>query len=465
MRTLSIRTRLIFLFTLQIIIVFFAGGFCLDWRLQRTLESELADKLQSLASAAALQVDAELLLNLSPGDEESRTYHNLRSQLQSVMEQIGARRIFVFSNDRRSLVDTEPLTRIGSEYVFLEVSVGELAVLFAGKPASSPLFQGSDGRLYKTGFAPIFLDGDVAAGLALEGSAETLDAIQKVRRDLLLLGVAVLLGSIILGFLFSQRITIPINRLKLAAQRIARGDYEATVEIKSSDEIGFLGHTMEDMRRAIVQRDIRQKAMLAGVAHEIRNPLGGIELFAGLLASELQNDKEKKEAEKILKEVQNLKKVVTDFLDYARPNRSQKENCRIKDIFQEAQMLMAHELNGCRVEFSETNPEQTAWVDPQHLKRLLLNLMKNAVQAMSGSGTINLNVAANERNVMLSFSDTGPGIAPEIREQIFEPFFTKREGGTGLGLAIVKSLVEENGGTIEVADVEGARFEIVLPQR
>jgi signal transduction histidine kinase len=464
MPTLSIRTRLIFLFTLQILIIFFAGGFYLDWRLRRTLENELADKLQSLAAAAALQVDAELLLNLSSGDEESRTYHNLRSQLQSVMRQTGARRIFVFSQDHRSLVDTEPETPIGSEYVFLEVSQEELQTLFSGQSTSSPLFEGSDGRLYKTGFAPIFFEDEVAAGLALEAGAETLDAIQTVRRDLLLLGAAVLLGSIILGFLFSQRITIPINRLKMAAQRIARGDYETPIDIKRADEIGFLGHTMEEMRRAIVQRDIRQKAMLAGVAHEIRNPLGGIELFAGLLASELQNDKQKKAAEKILKEVQNLKKVVTDFLDYARPNQSKKEHCRVKDVFQEAQMLMAHELNGIRVEYSETEAAQTVWVDPQHLKRIFLNLMKNSVQAMSGVGAINLSVTARDRNATLSFSDSGPGIPLEIREQIFEPFFTKREGGTGLGLAIVKSLVEENGGIITVADGEGARFEIVLPR-
>jgi len=465
MRTLSIRTRLIFLFTLQIVIVFFAGGFYLDWRLQRTLEGELADKLQGLASATALQVDGELLLNLATGDEGSRTYHNLRSQLQSVMRQVGARRIFVFSQDRRSLVDTEPETPIGSEYVFLEVSRGEMQALFSGKSASSPLFEGSDQRLYKTGFAPIFFDGEVTAGLALEGSAQTLEAIQTVRRDLLLLGVGVLLGSIVFGFLFSQRITIPINRLKMVAQRIAHGDYETPVDIKGSDEVGFLGHTMEDMRRAIVQRDIRQKAMVAGVAHEIRNPLGGIELFAGLLASELQNEKEKKEAEKILKEVQNLKKVVTDFLDYARPNKSKKENCRIRNIFEEAQMLMAHELNGCRVEFSETKPDQSAWVDPQHLKRILLNLMKNSVQAMAGAGAMKLDVAAGQ-NVTLTFSDTGPGIAAEIRGQIFEPFFTKREGGTGLGLAIVKSLVEENSGTIDVAAAAkpGAVFRIELPR-
>jgi signal transduction histidine kinase len=300
--------------------------------------------------------------------------------------------------------------------------------------------------------------------LGVEASARTLEAIQTVRRDLLMLGAAVLVGSIILGFLFSNRITHPINRLKEAAQNIARGEYDAPIAITGTDEIGFLGRTLEEMRRAIVQRDVRQKAMLAGVAHEIRNPLGGIELFAGLLASELKNEKGGKEAQKILHEVQNLKQVVNDFLDYARPHKSKKENCRVKEIFAEAQLLMAHELNGCQIQFSEDRANQTAWVDPQHLKQIFLNLMKNSVAALSGSGIIKLETVSSEREVTLRFSDSGPGIPAEIREQIFEPFFTRRAGGTGLGLAIVKSLVEENGGEIRLLRGEGATFEIRMPK-
>jgi len=463
MRTFSIRSRLIILFVVQVLLIFLAGGFYLDWRLRQTLEDELADKLEGLAKAAALQIESELLQNLAPGDEESRTYKNLKLQLEDFMRQTNVRRMYIFSLNRRSLVDTRPETPIGTEYIFLEFSQQEVAGVFAGQVTTSPLFKGSDGGLYKTGFSPIFYEGTVIAGLGVEASARTLEAIQTVRRDLLVLGAAVLIGSVILGFLFSNRITHPINRLKEAAQNIARGDYGTPIPIAGTDEIGFLGRTLEEMRRAIVQRDVRQKAMLAGVAHEIRNPLGGIELFAGLLASELEDQKAKQAAQKIVKEVQNLKKVVSDFLDYARPHKSKKENCRIKDIFQDAQMLMAHELNGCRVEFSEAKADQSAWVDPQHLKRILLNLMKNSVQAMSGTGTIKLKVAAAERNVTLMFSDTGPGIPAEIRDQIFEPFFTKCPGGTGLGLAIVKSLVEENGGEIQLEDGKGANFEIVLP--
>ncbi|MFQ5754449.1 MAG: hypothetical protein ACE5HI_20925, partial [bacterium] len=196
MHVFSIRSRLIFLFTLQIIIIFFAGGFYLDWQLRQTLEKELANKLENLAKAVALQIEGELLLNLAPGDEASRTYKNISSKLRSLKEAIGVRRIYIFLPDHRSLVDTKPDIPIGSEYVFLQFSQNELTRLFSGQTTNSPLFTGRDGRLYKTGFSPVIYHSEVIAGLGLEGSAQTLEAIQTVRRDLVILGVGVLIGSI-----------------------------------------------------------------------------------------------------------------------------------------------------------------------------------------------------------------------------------------------------------------------------
>ncbi len=414
-----------------------------------------------MAKAIAVQIDGDLLQNIFPGDEETRTYKNLLEQLETFKSQTNIRRIYIFSKNKKIFVDTNPSTPIGNDLIFIPITPGETEALFSGSTVNSTLFEGSDGRLYKTSFTPVLSAEQVVAALALEASAHTLEAIQTVRRDLLILGTAVLAGSIFIGFLFSKRITTPINRLKSAAQKITKGDYESEIQIESSDEIGFLAQTMEEMRRAIVQRDTRQKAMLAGVAHEIRNPLGGIELFAGLLANELKDEKAMNEAEKIKKEVQNLKKIVTDFLNYARPNKAEKENCVVKDIFEEAKFLLAQDLNGYEVEFFEDKKSSKIFVDPQHLKQIFLNLLKNSVEAMDGSGTIKLEIRGPNK---LNFSDTGPGIPNEFQEKTFEPFFTKRKDGTGLGLAIVKSLVEENGGGIRLIQNlnSGAKFEFSL---
>ena len=146
MHVFSIRSRLIFLVTLPIVIIFFAGGFYLDWQLRQTVEKELANKLENLANAVALQIEGELLLNLAPGDEASRTYKNIKSQLLSLKEAIGVRRIYIFLPGHRSLVDTKPDIPIGSEYVFLQFSQNELTRLFSGQTTNSPLFTGVQSR-------------------------------------------------------------------------------------------------------------------------------------------------------------------------------------------------------------------------------------------------------------------------------------------------------------------------------
>ncbi len=463
-RSHSIRNRLIVLFTLQVLLIVLVGGIYLDWQVGQTLEDELGRKLERLASTAALQVDGELLQTMAPGDETTRTFRNLKLQLEALRKASDARRIYVFDSARRSLLDTDSSMTLGMTYAFLPVTQIEISGLATGASLSSPLFQGSDGRLYKTGFAPVSSNGRVIASLGLEASAQTLDAIQVVRRDMLFLGIVVLAGSIVLAIFFSSRLTTPLSTLKRAAEKIAAGDYDHPIRSASKDEIGFLGHTMEDMRRAIVQRDTRQKTMLAGVAHEIRNPLGGIELFAGLLASEVTDAQARQEAQKIQKEVQTLKKIVTDFLDYARPRTPRRESCSISGVLDEVKMLLAPELE--KIEFILENEEQfpNVLIDPMHLKQVMLNLVKNSADAMAAEGTIRVSATSQGNTTEILFSDDGPGIAAELRPRIFEPFFTGRQQGTGLGLAIAKTLIEENGGTVRLRDGEPATFEICLPR-
>ena len=201
----------------------------------------------------------------------------------------------------------------------------------------------------------------------------------------------------------------------------------------------------------------------SGVAHEIRNPLGGIELFAGLLAEEITDSKHKSEAAKILKEVRNLNKIVQDFLDYARSVTPKRESCIIRDVFTEARTLLVSVPEKVEIVWHEETKELRASCDPEHLKRVFLNLLKNSAEAISGSGEIMLDLKASGKFVHLTFSDTGQGIPLEIRSQVFDPFFTRRKNGTGLGLAIAKSLVEENGGEMRLVEGVGAVFEIALP--
>lgn len=461
----SLRTRLIVLFVLQVVVILAAAGFYLSWELGGALEHELGQKLMALAQAVAVQLEPEMLLSLAPGDEQRRTHRSLQARLRELTDGLGVRRIYVFDRDRRSLVDSEAGIPIGREYVRLQFDAAEVEKVFSGDPASSPLFRGDDDRLYKNGYAPVWSDGQVVAGVGIEASATTLAVIQRLRQRLYLLGAASVAAAVFLGVFFSGQIIRPLARLKQAAEKMAGGHLREPIAVQSQDEIGFLGRTMEEMRQAILQRDARQKAMLAGVAHEIRNPLGGIELFAGLLADEVDSPEAKEQAEKIRREVRQLNRIVQSFLEYARPPSPQPEACAIRELVEQARTMIGTTGEVSRIAYEESPSGLQAFADPQQLRQALMNLIRNALEVNPPDAPVCVEALARSDRVRISVSDHGPGIDPELRERIFDPFYTTKEGGTGLGLAIVKSLVEANGGNVRVEanQPRGARFVLELP--
>lgn len=460
----SLRTRLILVFVVSVLAIFVIAGYYLLWEIRATLDEALGKNLEALAKVIALEIDPNFLLYLQPGDESSRTYQNILATLKRFQSATSIIRIYLFGKDFRSIVDSDTLVSIGQELVQLKFNQPEVAAVFNGFTASSILFEGGDGKLYKTGFAPIKSNGEIVAGIAVEGSAEMLNVVRSIQKNLMWLGLVIVLAGIFIGGIFANRITNPIKRLEAAAAAISGGDLQHPIPEFGRDEVGFLARTMEEMRQNILERDRQQQAMLAGVAHEIRNPLGGIELFAGLLSSEVQNNDLKTYAQKILKEVQNLKAIIQNFLDYARPLPANRIKCDIRSVWNEAIALLAGELNQIQLEFSQQTDRLFALADPQHLKQVFLNLIKNSIDAMPDGGTIFVNITSQQDQLKIQYQDTGRGIPAELADRIFQPFFTTREKGTGLGLAIVKNLITENGGSIRYlpTDEAGAKFEIIL---
>ncbi len=460
----SIRTRLIILFIMSILFIFFVAGYYLLWEIRGTLDKALGRNLEAMAKVIAIEIDPNFLTYLQPGDEDSRTYQNILEKFREFQNVTSAKRIYLFGKDLQSIADSDTLVSIGQDHLQLRSNQKEVAAVFSGLSASSVLFEGVDGTLYKTGFAPIKSNGGILAGIAVEGSAEMLNMVRSIQKNLLWLGFVIAFGGIIIGSIFANRITNPIKRLESAAAAISGGNLNHQIPEFGKDEVGFLARTMEEMRQNILERDKQQQAMLAGVAHEIRNPLGGIELFAGLLSSEIQEQDLKNYAQNILKEVQNLKTIIQNFLDYARPMPANRINCQIKSVWNEAVSLLSGELNSIHLNFVQSMDEITAYVDPQHLKQVFLNLIKNSIDALLNGGTIFVNVISQRDRIKILYWDTGTGIPAELAEKIFQPFFTTRKKGTGLGLAIVKNLIVENGGSIRYvpSDETGARFEIIL---
>jgi len=461
-KNLRLRTQITIFFLLQIGLLLLVSGVYVNWQLRRVVERELGERLVALARLAANQASATPVLALLPGEEQSRTALRLRREFESFVDLGGLSRLLIADTQQRIFFDSRGELTIGSEYVRLRFDAAEISRALSGETTASPLFYDKASQPFKAAYAPLAAGAGV---VCVEASAASLAAVREARNMLLTIGGLAIVGAALSAGILSRQVTRPLEKLKQAAASIGRGDYHAVVEKSGSGEVAFLAQTIDDMRRAITQRQQRQQMMLAGIAHEIRNPLGGIELFAGLLqkkaAADLQPD-----IEKILQELQQLKKIVQDFLEYARPSTPRAQTVRLSAAVDEAREMLGELTAGVTWDVKIAQ-QHFAKIDPDHLRRILLNLLRNACEAMANQDEKRIRIIAKDVHEWLEvvFEDNGPGIASENREKIFEPFFTTRHDGTGLGLALVKLLVEENGGTAELlSGKQGAAFRLSLPK-
>jgi signal transduction histidine kinase len=467
---LSLRLKLVLAALLPAVLVFaLALGLVLALTRQ-VLEGELGERLVGVAQATASTLPVDRLPLLAPGDEGTRTYAHVRERLTAMREATSAARILVVDLQGRLLCGSDDAGRVGEPVAALERDRLELARVSQGTPqASSVLFRGADGSPFKSGYAPV-RDGTgaVIAVVAVDGSAPFFAPLAALRAKLLGLGLVAALLLAAVAFALGQAFVSPIFALVAAARRIGQGDLESPVRLARGDELGLLASDLEQMRRALLARDRHLQMMLAGVAHEVRNPLGGMELYAGMLAEDLADRPAQLDhVAKIRRELEYLRGLVDDFLDFARTRPLTREPVDLSALVDEVAELSRAMLVPRKVALRVNRPlaMAPAAIDASALRRVLLNVLKNAGEASPSGATVEVTLTQGSQGITLAVQDEGPGIPLEQRERIFEPFFTTKEKGTGLGLAFARKLVEQHGGTLTVADgsPKGALLVIALP--
>jgi signal transduction histidine kinase len=440
---------------------------------RRALEDELGLRLATAAAGAAATILPEQLRAFAAGDEDSLTYANVRRKLEAARARLGVRRVLAVAPDLTARGDTAAILPLGAVAYELGADRAELERAARGVPAASPLFVGHDGVPYKRAYAAIGEPGAAAGFVAVEGSASYFAALAAFRRWMIAAG-AIALGAVLaLTALVARRISGPVVRLADAAARLGRGELETRIPVETRDEIGFLAATLDETRAALAARDERLQMMLAGIAHEVRNPLGGLELYAGLLREALAAEPDRlAEVARIEREVGHLKAVVSEFLEYARRPAPELAVFPVRPLLDDVRELAAAAAAaGSSVSVTvEADATLTARADAGQMRRALLNLARNAVAAVARSGradgavVLSAERAAGGARVRLGVRDNGPGVAPELRDRIFTAFFTTREKGTGLGLAFVREIVRDHGSDVIVEDAPGGgalfRFDV-----
>jgi signal transduction histidine kinase len=286
-------------------------------------------------------------------------------------------------------------------------------------------------------------EGTVSLGVSTQPILDELLEIQSALRIKVAVAAALALAVLVAGFFYVMHLVRKNRRLEHARQSAARASY-----------VGLLA---------------------SGLAHEIRNPLNAMNMNVQMLEEELQGVPGLEEGDfgdlldSTKSEIKRLERLVNNFLAYARPAKPRFEAVDLNVVVREVLRFLELDFRQSGVE-SKTDLEPLlpdVEIDETQFKQALMNLLVNARQVLTDGGEVSVSTRAGMRgDVVLEIEDNGPGIPDEIRERIFEVFYSSRGGGTGLGLPIARQIIEKHGGTIELHSEEGrgTRFTIHLPR-
>jgi signal transduction histidine kinase len=376
----------------------------------------------------------------------------------------------------------------GSEFLFL--SAGKVVASSLAAPAAaeaarslmsasqSPLRAG--GKEYAPFITPLAdVTGALVGQLAILRSFDASHRqISALRRNIALLWLFSMAAGIGLTYLLARRIIEPVKELDRAAAEVARKNYDYQVTVKSQDELGRLATTFNAMCASI--REAREDLirheriatigrMATSIVHDLRNPLaaiyGGAEM---LIDSQLSGPQAERLARNMYRASRQIHALLDDLLNVCRGTAGQLEECDLRDVAAGAAASLASIAEAQCVNVVLDLPDSLRLpLDRHRIERVFFNLIGNALDAMPEGGTVTVLAASENGSVVVEVRDTGPGIAPEIRGRLFQPFVTARKrSGLGLGLALARQAVVDHGGDMWVKSnpAPGACFCFRLPR-
>jgi len=272
----------------------------------------------------------------------------------------------------------------------------------------------------------------------------------------------------------------PLRRLRDAAKRVAAGDYASRIDDRGPSEVAELAREFNSMARAIEERErelVRSERLAAVgklsamITHEIRNPLSAIGLNAELLDDELSGNAEGRAlCQAIHKEVDRLTAITEEYLSFGKLPKPKIASEHVNGLVDALASFVREDLaqKGVEliVELADNDP--IALVDSAQLRQCLVNLVRNASEAVTskGGGKVTMRTRRAGDRVVIEVEDTGVGIAPEVLPRLFDTFFSTKEGGSGLGLALTQQIVKDHGGDLSVESTvgKGTTFTVSIPR-
>ena len=485
------RKTLFWEFFIALMLMLTSSAYLLGWyftlKVEQLLDEYISQQLEKCMQPAAGTFRIRVLELLQPGDENSTLYRDVRQQAEHLMTLLGASQVIILDKQARVIVSVPDDYFIGQEYPLVATDPFAWRQVWQGQVVCSAIYY-SQNQAFKTGYAPLRnTSGELAYVVSIEIGSSKQQIINRLRRMTIyfcLVGVAL---AFVASLMWWLSLTKPLRKLTRAMEVASLDIYQGDLHSTRRDELGFLINRFNTMLASLREKEASLKQMhrqelerkkhlallgefSAGVAHEIRNPLAAMEGFAGLLLRRLKTDEQRQLLHRLLDEIHILNDIVGQILSYARESPLTLKTTPIFSLIDE---VLTHTLagySGPTIEIRLLLDPQipTLFIDATEMKKALVNLTRNAVQAMAESASKVLTIRSHrvDERIAITIADSGEGMSESCRQKMFQPFFTTRNDGTGLGLPITMKIVEHHGGQLRVESRqgEGTQITILLPQ-
>jgi len=301
--------------------------------------------------------------------------------------------------------------------------------------------------------------------------------ISALRTEIIALWLSTIAGALLVTFFVARRIMRPVAELDRAAAEIARRNYDYRVDVHGGDELSRLGTTFNAMCESIQhsREELTRQERIStigrlstSIVHDLRNPLAAI--YAGaemLIDGDLPMPQIKRLATNIYRASRGIQEMLQQLLNVARGRSGAAEMCSVRDVVSAAWSATELEAASRHVNLVSEVPDGIECpMERARMERVFCNLFENAVEVMHGGGTITVGARQEDSAVLIVVKDTGPGIRPEVRSRLFQPFVTfGKKNGLGLGLALARQTLLDHGGDLWAdGDGPGAEFHMRLPK-
>ena len=487
-----IRTRILYklvlIFILLIIILLEATTVVTISLNQKSLQEEINGNYLQLVNGIAERID---YVSKGTGGPDREYIQKLILEKSSEKKN---RNAYVVSKDGRLFIGPDP-REAGRDLGALSAIKNVLAGKKGSEEYLSEFFLEGKDRLVIGAYAPIRKYG--MGVLVEEPQWEAYAEIRRVTTDTLIFVIIGIVITVSVGIFFARSIEIPIKELIIGTEAVRKGDLSYRIRIDSIDDIGQLADAFNQMTKELRQSQENLVAaeklaslgtMAAGMAHEIKNPLVSLRTFTQLLPQRFGDEEFRKKFSTVVpQEIDKINKIAESLLRFGRPTKPELTKVNVNEILEEVLALFDNEArkNNVKITTKLANiPTVTA--DAGQLSQAFVNVILNAIQAMSKGGELTVKTdmgeviklgaigAATEEEeakpvpvIFIEISDTGMGIPEENLKKVFDPFFTTKEvGGTGMGLPITLRIIEDHHGSVRVKSQvgKGTTFLFTLPQ-